>query len=65
MVVNGWAWVVERCVSDNRAEYLEAQQDARRHGRGLWSDTSPEPPWNFKRRQRRLTQKESVQGRLL
>lgn len=53
MVVNGWAWVVERYSFDREAEYFAAQDDARCHRRGLWALDNPEPPWNFKRRQQR------------
>lgn len=65
MVVNGWAWVVERYTFDSEAEYLGAQNDARRSRRGLWADDNPEPPWNFKRRQSRMNEKNKGQGGLL
>jgi micrococcal nuclease len=65
MVVNGWAWVVERYTFDCEAEYLAAQDDARQSRRGLWVDDNPEPPWNFKRRQNRRDGKLTRQGRLL
>ncbi|MCI4590842.1 thermonuclease family protein [Sphingobium sp. BYY-5] len=53
MIVNGWAWVVERYAFDREAEYLAAQDDARRARRGLWVVRDPEPPWSFKRRHKR------------
>jgi len=59
------AWVIERYVFDDEAQYLEAQEDARRDRRGLWSSDDPEPPWNFKRRQKRLRQESTAQGHLL
>lgn len=65
MVVNGWAWVIERYEFEHESEYLAAQDDARRDRRGLWSKADPEPPWNFKRRQKRARQESAVQGRLL
>lgn len=65
MIVNGWAWVFERYTFDCEAEYLSAQCDARQNRRGLWAQDDPEPPWNFKRRQKRATQKFVGQSRLL
>ena len=52
MIVNGWAWVIERYAFEREAEYFAAQDDARRNLRGLWSANAPEPPWRFKNRQR-------------
>lgn len=54
MIVNGWAWVLERYAFDREAEYLAAQDDARKARRGIWADECPEAPWAFKRRQTRL-----------
>lgn len=55
MAVNGWAWVLEQYSFEREAEYFEAQDDARRNRRGLWAIDNPEPPWKFKRRQKRRT----------
>jgi micrococcal nuclease len=65
MIVNGWAWVIEQYAFDREAEYFEAQDDARQHRRGLWSMDDPEPPWIFKRRQKRRKRSTDGQGRLL
>ena len=65
MIVNGWAWVLERYTFDREAEYLAAQSDARENRRGLWVQDNPEPPWNFKRRQKRMTQKSVGHSRLI
>ena len=35
MIVNGWAWVVERWTFDREQEYFDAQEDAQRNRRGL------------------------------
>lgn len=59
MVVNGWAWVVDRYAFDHEAEYLAAQDDARRNRRGLWLTDHPEPPWDFKRRRKRMNERPS------
>ena len=65
MIVNGWAWVTEQYAFDREAEYFEAQNDAKRNRRGLWAMDNPEPPGNFKRRQKRRSQASSGQGRLI
>lgn len=65
MIVNGWAWVVQQYTFVREAEYFEAQDDAQRHRRGLWAADDPEPPWNFKRRQRSRSKSENGQGRLI
>ncbi|MFK0689523.1 topoisomerase DNA-binding C4 zinc finger domain-containing protein [Mesorhizobium sp. IMUNJ 23033] len=50
MVLNGWAWVLERYGPGER--YLEALDDAQRHKRGIWGATETNiPPWEFKRQQ--------------
>lgn len=67
MIVNGWAWVVERWTFEREEEYLAAQDNARAHRRGLWAADDPEAPWDFKRRQRRSLRptKASLQAKLL
>lgn len=65
MIVNGWAWVTEQYAFDREAEYFEAQDDARRDRRGLWAMDNPEPPWTFKRRQKRRSKASEGQGRLI
>lgn len=65
MIVNGWAWVVEQYSFDREAEYFAAQEDAQRNARGLWSMDHPEPPWNFKRRQKQMKRAATGQGKLL
>lgn len=65
MIVNGWAWVTEQYAFDREAEYFDAQNDAKRNGRGLWSMDNPEPPWKFKRRHKRRLNASEGQGRLI
>jgi endonuclease YncB( thermonuclease family) len=58
MVVNGWAWVLERYGPDER--YMDALSDAQRHRRGIWAYENNIPPWQYKRQQyqkRRLAKK--------
>lgn len=65
MIVNGWAWVIERYAFEREAEYFEAQEDARQNRRGLWAMDDPEPPWNFKRRRKPHDRAHARQGRLI
>ena len=53
MIVNGWAWVVEQYTFEYEDLYLSAQEDAWRNRRGLWTIDEPEPPWDFKRKEKR------------
>lgn len=46
-VTRGMAWVYRRYTSD--ALYLRAEDAARAHHRGLWSDPLPVPPWDYRR----------------
>jgi len=53
LVTSGYAWHRTKYVTghDEMAEQLEeAQESARREGRGLWSQSSPEPPWEYRKR---------------
>ncbi|PNP99487.1 thermonuclease family protein [Sphingobium sp. SA916] len=65
MIVNGWAWVTEQYAFDREPEYFNAQDDARRNWRGLWVSNNPDPPWNFKRRQKHRMRQAEGQGRLI
>lgn len=65
MIVNGCAWVTEQYAFDRATEYFNAQDDARQNRRGLWATDNPEPPWNFKRRQKRRIRASEEQGRLI
>ncbi|WP_374544200.1 topoisomerase DNA-binding C4 zinc finger domain-containing protein [Sphingorhabdus sp.] len=65
MVVNGWAWVLERYGPDER--YMDAFSDAQRHRRGIWALDDNIPPWQFKHQQyqkRRPVKKQSPQPTL-
>jgi micrococcal nuclease len=61
MVLNGWAWVVEKYGPDER--YLEALDDARRNKRGIWANSDNIAPWHFKQRKSRQTRTESFSGK--
>lgn len=64
MILNGWAWVTVQYDFDRQEQYLQAQEDAKGARRGLWSAENPEAPWTFKRRQRRLADRNRGQGTL-
>lgn len=49
MVLNGWAWVLDRYGPD--AHYFDALEDARQHRRGIWARDDNLHPWEFKKRQ--------------
>lgn len=55
MVLNGWAWVLERYGPDER--YLEALDDAQRHKRGIWASENNTHPWEFKKQRYRETER--------
>lgn len=46
MVINGWAWVLDRYCPDER--YFEALEDAQRHRRGIWTRDDNVHPWTIK-----------------
>jgi len=50
-VRRGWAWVYERYAPKNSPLY-GLQAEARVARRGLWDDTQPMPPWEWRRRGR-------------
>jgi endonuclease YncB( thermonuclease family) len=58
MVVNGWAWVLERYGPDER--YLEALDEAKRHKRGIWTFENNIHPWEFKKQKYRETQRSAT-----
>lgn len=51
MVLNGWAWVLERYGPDE--QYYRALEDARRHKRGIWAFDDNIHPWDFKKAKHR------------
>jgi endonuclease YncB( thermonuclease family) len=55
-VRSGYAWVYERYLGEipvaMRIEYRDAQADARTQRRGLWTDSRPIAPWEWRQRQR-------------
>jgi micrococcal nuclease len=55
MVLNGWAWVLDRYGPDPR--YLQALEDARMHRRGIWARDDNIHPGKFKGMQNREKRK--------
>lgn len=47
MVLNGWAWVLERY--DPEPHYFEALENAQHHRRGIWARPDNLHPWEFKK----------------
>lgn len=51
MVEEGQAWVYPQyCKIPERAEWESLQQSAKLDKRGLWTNSSPTPPWEWRRR---------------
>jgi micrococcal nuclease len=51
MVKRGYAWAYRHYLKRPYAsEYIEAENDARAKKLGLWADTNPTPPWEFRRK---------------
>lgn len=50
MVKNGYAWYYPD-YADGAAYLEQAEHDARRNKRGLWTYTSPVPPWEYRKKQ--------------
>lgn len=50
MVAEGWAWAYRQYLDRPHAsEYIEAEDQARRDRRGLWQQSNPQPPWEFRK----------------
>ncbi|RJQ55730.1 MAG: nuclease [Nitrospiraceae bacterium] len=51
MVKRGYAWAYLQYLKRPYAsEYIEAENEARKMRRGLWQETNPTPPWEFRKR---------------
>jgi len=50
MVAEGMAWAYRQFLDGTHSsEYLGAENSARSRHIGLWHDTNPQPPWEFRR----------------
>lgn len=53
MVSEGMAWAYKKYLDRPHAsEYILAEEKARRHHLGLWQQSNPQPPWEFRKSQR-------------
>ncbi len=54
MVSEGMAWAYRQFLSAPYASrYIQLEEQARRQRRGLWRDANPQPPWEFRRGQKK------------
>jgi endonuclease YncB( thermonuclease family) len=51
MVRDGWAWWYRHYAPKSKA-LEQAEADARKEQRGLWHDKRPEPPWEYRKKER-------------
>ncbi len=50
MVKRGYAWAyVHYLKRPHASQYIEAERDARAKRLGLWQQSNPQPPWEFRR----------------
>jgi len=54
MVAEGWAWAYRRYLDRPHAsEYIQTEELAREKRLGLWQQANPQPPWEFRKLQRK------------
>ncbi|MDA8428103.1 MAG: thermonuclease family protein [Geobacteraceae bacterium] len=54
MVSEGWAWAYRQYLDRPHAsEYIDAEEQARRNRLGLWKQSNPQPPWEFRKQLRK------------
>ena len=54
MVTEGMAWAYRQFLGGPYASrYIQLEEQARRQRRGLWRDPNPQPPWEFRRGQKK------------
>lgn len=54
MVTEGMAWAYRQFLQGPYASrYIQLEEQARRQRRGLWRDSNPQPPWEFRRGQKK------------
>jgi endonuclease YncB( thermonuclease family) len=58
MVREGMAWHYKQYSKSK--ELAEAEDEARKAKKGLWADKSPEPPWEYRKREREKKAKDQV-----
>ena len=61
MVSEGWAWAYRQYLDRPHAsEYIQAEEQARSQRLGLWQQNNPQPPWKFRKLQRKGRLKKSL-----
>ncbi|MBI4684895.1 MAG: thermonuclease family protein [Nitrospirae bacterium] len=54
MVKRGFAWAYRQYLKRPYAsEFIDAESEARTNKRGLWQQTNPQPPWEYRASTRR------------
>ena len=54
MVADGWAWAYTQYLDRPHAsQYIQAEEQARKERKGLWQQNNPQPPWEFRKLQKR------------
>lgn len=54
MVAEGYAWAYRQYLDDPHvSEYVQAEEQARDKRIGLWQQLNPQPPWEFRRLQKK------------
>lgn len=54
MVAEGWAWAYRQYLDRPHAsEFIDAEEQARKQTRGLWKQANPQPPWEFRKLQKK------------
>ncbi len=60
IIKNGFAWQYQRyCKKSFCDDWLKLERQARSNGVGLWSDTNPVAPWNWRKAKRTGSSKSS------
>jgi micrococcal nuclease len=58
MVSDGWAWAYRQYIDRPHAsEYITAEEQARGKRLGLWKQSNPQPPWEFRKLQKQKGRK--------
>lgn len=58
MLKYGWAWAYRQHLARPYAsEYIQLEEQARNERRGLWEQNNPQPPWEFRKLQKKGKQK--------
>lgn len=54
MVADGWAWAYTQYLARPHAsEYVQVEEQARKARKGLWQQNNPQPPWEFRKLQKK------------